>query len=127
MGWNARLFSEKIIREADNIKWDDIDIHLIDTLWIDGYEKYKISRNHIKRFLEFVQFKTAAVGLYGNVFIESRCIGWTDGDREFIYRIDERTGKIKTEIIERTHFHPLSYFLKKKSSAAAKVKKLLTT
>ncbi len=111
MGWTTKLFSGEIIKESENIKWNDVNIHLIESLWIDGFEKYKILRKSKKNFMEFVQFKTAAVDINGRFFIESRCIGWTDGKQEFIIRFNERNKSISTEIIERIHFHPLSRFL----------------
>ena len=113
MGWIAKLYSGDIVREDDNVRWDDIDIHLIESLWIDGFEEYKIFRKNKKDFMEFIQFKTAAVNISGEFFIESRCIGWTDGQQEFIIRIDERNKNISEEVIKRIHFHPYSYFFKK--------------
>ena len=108
MGWIAKLYSGEIVREDDNVKWDDVDIHLIESLWIDGFEKYKISRDNKKNFIEFVQFKTAAMDNKGNFYIESRCIGWSDGEREFLLKINEKSHKVLTEIIKRIHFHPFS-------------------
>jgi len=108
MGWIAKLYSGEIIREVDNIKWDDVNIHLIESLWIDGFEEYTISRKNVKNILEFVQFKTAAMDSKGNFYMESRSIGWSDGEREFLLRINEKTHRISTEIIGRVHFHPLS-------------------
>ena len=110
MGWNARLYSREIVRERDNIKWDNLNIHLIESLWLDGLERFKLSKNCIKNFLEFTQFKTARIDSGGNVNIESRCIGWGDGEKEYILRINEKTGRCKSETIKRVHFHPLSIF-----------------
>jgi len=116
MRWIAKLYSGEIIREDDNVKWDEMDIHLIESLWIDGFENYKISRRNIKNFMEFVQFKTAGMDNRGNFFVESRCIGWSDGKSEFLLRINEKNHKVSMETIKRVHFHPLSYFLCKESS-----------
>ena len=95
----------------NNLSWDDVDIHLIENLWLDGFERYKISRKNVKNFLEFVQFKTAAMYNKGNFYIESRCIGWSDGEREYLLRINEKSHKVTKDMIKRVHFHPLSYFL----------------
>ena len=91
MGWNARLYSGEILRERDNIKWDDLNIHLIESLWLDGLEKFKFSKSCIKNFLEFVQFKTARMDSDRNVNIESRSIGWSDGEKEYVLKISEKT------------------------------------
>lgn len=123
MGWIARLFSGEMVRERDNIRWDDVNIHLIESLWLEGFEKYKISRNNIKNVLEFIQFKTAEIDVNGKVNIESRCIGWSNGEKEFILRINEKTGKASTEIIERIHFHPLSIFNNRDCDSAKRKEK----
>ena len=110
MGWNARLYSGEILRERDNIKWDDLNIHLIESLWLDGMEKFKFFKSCIKNFLEFIQFKTARMDSDRNVNIESRSIGWSDGEKEYVLRINEKTGRCTSETTKRVHFHPLSIF-----------------
>ncbi|MFC1562995.1 hypothetical protein ACFL4Z_02990 [candidate division KSB1 bacterium] len=110
MGWAVKLFSGEVIRESDSINWNDVNIHLIESLWIEGFEKYEFSKKNKNNFLEFVQFKTAVMDISGSFYVESRCIGWTDGKQEFIMRFNERSKNISTEIIKRIHFHPLSCF-----------------
>ncbi len=111
MGWAAQLFSGEIVRERDSAGWNDVNIHLVGRLWIEGFEEYALSRNILRNFVEFIQFKTACVGSEGKAVVESRCIGWTDGNKEFLIRICERTGEVSPEIVGRIHFHPMSCYV----------------
>jgi hypothetical protein len=115
MGWCAKLVSGEVVKESGNVNWNDVNIHFIESLWIEGFEKFRISKKNIDNFLEFVQFKTANVDLAGKIYIESRCFGWSDGENEYLFRVNEETHKVTTEIIKRIHFHPMSFIELNKS------------
>ena len=85
--------------------------HFVLKRFLEGFEEYALSRSVLNNFVEFIQFKTACIGIDGETVVESRCIGWTDGAKEFIIRICEETGKVSPEISRRIHFHPKSIYV----------------
>ena len=74
MGWAVTMFSGETVKERDNLSWNDIDIRLIEKLWIEGFEEYALSRNVLSNFVEFIQFKTACIGSNLSSLLRSRTL-----------------------------------------------------
>ena len=109
IGWVAQMKNGRRLFEKEGMHWHEIDIHVMERLWLESYERYVLERKRIPRFLEFVQFKTGSVGIGGSAQFESQCIGWTDGAHEMIYRMVPGSSVVRMEIHPRIHFHPLSF------------------
>nr|BDD44111.1 hypothetical protein 4 [bacterium] len=99
------------MKESDAVRWNDVNIHLIEKLWIEGFEEYVLTRGRLENFVEFIQYKTASFEIGREVYIESRNIGWTDGEAEYVLTFFENGNKVIREINERVHFHPLSLII----------------
>ncbi|MFC1556149.1 hypothetical protein ACFL67_03610 [candidate division KSB1 bacterium] len=97
MGWNARMRSGIILRQADGLAFTETDLHSIEEMWLDGLEKLAINSRFCPGFVEFVYFATAVAS---DVVPEqvAEFIGWTDGDREYVIGISR----------EKHVFHPQS-------------------
>ncbi len=83
MGWNVRLRSGIITRQADGSRFTDIDLHNIDEMWLDGMENIVINKMYCPGFVEFVQFETACTVPEG-CEKQGQFIGWTDGRLEYL-------------------------------------------
>lgn len=111
-GWVAQFRDGQCLRENDGYKWNDINIHLLEKLWLESFEHFGLERDRYPAFLEFVQFKTGILDNRGNIQMESQCIGWTDGVNEMIYRMTPGLMVVTIEVQLRVHFHPLSIIKK---------------
>ena len=116
IGWAALMQDGRCLREKDGLRWDEIDIHTIQKLWLETFESCALERSTYSRLLEFVQYKTGAVGVGGVTAFESQCVGWTDGVHEMIYRVSPGSRAVRIEIHPRNHFHPKSLHLRQEFS-----------
>ena len=108
IGWIAQMHDGSLLHERNGVRWHEIDIHGIEKLWLESFERYTLERIRFPRLLEFVQFKSACIHGSGEAVFESQCIGWTDGIHEMVYRMIPDSSRVEVEIHPRTHFHPLS-------------------
>jgi hypothetical protein len=94
-GWEVELKDSRIINE-DQMEWTEVpkqDIVRL-TLRYDGREW------NIDNKKEYYQKKQASVipSIPGSFQIESRSIGYYEGNSKVLYTVDEHTGRMKMEI-----------------------------
>ena len=94
-GWEVELKDSRVINESQ-MQWTEVpklDIVRL-TLRYDGRE-WNISNKP-----EYYQKKHASVipSIPGSFRIESRSIGYYEGDIKILYTVDEHTGRMKMEI-----------------------------
>jgi hypothetical protein len=94
-GWEVELKDSRIINE-DQMEWTDIPKHDIVrlTLRYDGREW------NIDNKKEYYQKKQASVipSIPESFQIESRSIGYYEGNSKVLYTVNEHTGRMKIEI-----------------------------
>ena len=94
--WEAVYADGRIINE-NQMEWGDIPkVNIIRlTLYHDGRHW------DIQNKSAYVQKKRASVAPGGGGFaIESRSIGWYEGNKKIFYTVNEATGQMKMEVKE---------------------------
>lgn len=93
--WRGQLKNGSMACETSDVSWDEIKDELV-SLELVG-ENVNIS---LPRGKEYVQAKTCSANLLnGNCEIESRYIGFKNGDMYTIARVNEKTKRITIEQI----------------------------
>lgn len=94
-GWEVELSNGKTIRE-DQMNWKNVPKQGIKRLSLhyDGREW------NICNKLVYFQKKHASVipGIPNSFRIESRSIGYYEGNNKILYTVDEHTGRMKMEV-----------------------------
>jgi hypothetical protein len=94
-GWEVELSTGQIINE-DQMEWADVPKQgiLRMTLRYDGREWNITGRR------DYFQKKHASVipGIQDSFRIESRSIGYYEGNSKIMYTVDEHTGKMQMEV-----------------------------
>lgn len=121
----VHLDDGRILNEHQVGSWANVPIHKVVTLQVRICGKHwSLDRNTLSsKFQEFIYFCSALSGMGSHVRkmatgedeTISRTIGWTDGEREYLLEIDERTGKkLRSYVVPAIiHRHHLSKFKSK--------------
>jgi len=108
--WRCRLCDGSEFSEGERADWKDISPDQVMELWFPEFPGHRLRRSDLPGFSEFIQFKTACVGMDGTGEMESQTIGWTDGEMEYGYR-RWMTGPKRHQFTliqePRRHFYPL--------------------
>jgi len=99
-GWFV-VFKDGNLVTEDELHWNKVRKGEIQILGIKWQDKIWTIRDKTA----WVQFKRGSVpfsttGVCETVNCEERCIGYYDGAKKIIYRVNNRTGKMKPEVIE---------------------------
>lgn len=110
--WNVHLADGRQLSEHD-CRWIDIPLHNITMLELTVMgQKYVIEKATLPHtFIEYIMFNTAIKPRLGKDKLESKCIGWVDGEFEHVIRIDADTGDqmgFEDNPIRVGHLHPAS-------------------
>ena len=94
-GWEVALSTGQVIREGD-MEWTEVPKQDIVRLT----QRYDGREWNIDNKKEYYQKKQASVipSIPGSFQIESRSIGYYEGNSKVLYTIDEHTGRMKMEI-----------------------------
>lgn len=113
--WQAEMKDKSVVSERQT-KWKDVNIHDIEVLKLISTtvpKRIVTIRKPVTDFVEFIHFKTAmgAFRMSGpmNAIVESYCIGYTDGYKEYYTRVYDKSMEVVFETLDRRmHFHPKS-------------------
>jgi hypothetical protein len=91
--WVAHL-GDGVQVNSQHCNWGNVPLHEIVMLELHmrGH-KHRLVRRELPGFVEFVFFQTGKSGLGSKTKCLSRSIGWHNGEREYVIRVDERTGR----------------------------------
>lgn len=93
--WRGQLKNGSTVYETSDVSWDDIKDELVSLELVGGNISISLPREK-----EYIQAKTCSANLLnGNCEIESRYVGFKDGETYTIARVNERTNKITIEQI----------------------------
>ncbi len=97
MGWNARLSSGVVIRQADGVRFNSLNLLDIEEMWLDGMGNLSFDKKYCRGFVEFLQYEVgrATAGSQNKI---GEFIGWSDGTSEYVMGIS----------LEKHSFHPQS-------------------
>jgi hypothetical protein len=96
-GWEVTLVNGTVIREGD-MEWTEVPKQNISYLTL----RYDGRQWDINSKTEYYQKKQASVipSMPGSFQIESRSIGYYEGNSKVLYTVNEHTGRMKMEIKE---------------------------
>ena len=100
-GWFV-VYDDGTLVTEDDTNWLKVKKTKIKVLGLKWHDKFWTIRDK----KNYVQFKrgSAPFNLNGGVIppemlrCEERCIGYYEGDKKVIYRVNDRTGKMKPEV-----------------------------
>jgi hypothetical protein len=93
--WVAHL-DDGVQVNSQQCNWGNVPLHEIVMLELHMRgRKHRLVRKALPGFVEFIFFQTglSLVLQGGKTKCVSRSIGWHDGQREYLIRVDERTGR----------------------------------
>lgn len=98
-GWFVIYKDGSVVTENDT-DWKDVNRGEIDILGLKWHDKFWTVRDRTA----YIQFKRGSVGfspaggVTSDIVCEERCIGYYEGSSKVIYRVNERTGRMRPEV-----------------------------
>lgn len=100
-GWFVIYTDGSLITEED-LHWDKVKKGSIKILGLKWHDKVWTIRDKTA-WIQFkrgsVPFSITGVNEINHVSCEERCIGYYEGDKKVIYRVNNRTGQMRPEVV----------------------------